>query len=302
MNACVESVCPRPILPEPLAPPVSAQGWRMPMREATRAWLGKLWLGVGGAREAKVPPVVHVRVESFYAAVEQAENPRLRGKAVLVVSAGSVASASPEAQSRGAVAGMKLGEARKTCPNAIVIPGDYGRYSEYAERVRRILETCGAPVEMTACGSFYLDFSGSRLSMVRFEGALRRMQTEILGQTGLSVSVGAGTSRMVAALAAREHRPCGLRIVIPGGEREFLRPFPIERVRGIGQKQMSALRQGGLSTVGELQQIPKPVLVAAFGAGIGERIWRVARGQDVSESLSYVLPVATEVVGAPVTA
>jgi len=285
MNACVESVCPTPMMPESLETRANAQAWRMPTLEATREWLGKLWLGAVGAREAKVPPVVHVRVESFYAAVEQAEIPRLRGKAVLVVSAGAVASASLEAQSRGAVAGMKLRDARKACPNAIVIPGDYARYAEYAEGVRQILETCGSPVEMTACGSFYLDFSRSMLSLVRFEAALRRMQSEILGQTGLSVSVGAGTSRMVAALAACEHRPCGLRIVARGEEREFLRPLPIEKLRGIGQKQVSALMQGGLTTLGELQQIPKPVLVAAFGAAIGERIWNLARGYETRDSV-----------------
>jgi len=301
MNACVESVCHGPMIPEPLAARVSAQPWGMPTRGMARGWLGKLWVGLAGAREAKVPPVVHVRAESFYAAVDQAENPRLRGKAVLVVGAGSVASVSPEAQSRGAAAGMKLRDARKTCPNAIVIPGDYARYAEYAERVRRILTAYCSQVEMTACGSFYLDFRGSTLCLIRFEAALRRMQTEILGQAGLSVSVGAGRSRRVAALAAWEHRPCGLRIVAVGEEREFLKPFPIEKLRGIGQKQVSALRQGGLTTLGELQQIPRPTLVAAFGAAIGEQIWRQARGQEVSEILSYTRPIG-EAVGAPAIA
>jgi len=239
-------------------------------------------------REAKIPPIVHVHVDSFYASVEQAENPCLRGKAVLVVGGGRVASASLEAQNRGAVAGMSIRDAVKACPGAIVVPGDYAGYAEFANRVRCILEAYGASVEMTACGSFYMDFSDSTLLYSKFEGRLRQMQAEILGQTGLSASVGAGASRMVASLAAREHRPCGLRIVSPGKEPQFLRPFPIEVLRGINCKYLRALTQGGLTTIGELQGIPKPALVAAFGAAVGHRIWDLARGQETGNCLGPV--------------
>ena len=231
-----------------------------------------MWARLASPREANAPAIVHVHAESFFAAVEQAENPRLRGRGVLVVGGEVVASASPEAASRGVVAGMTIRDARKTCPNAIVIPGEYARYAEYAERVRRILEEYCPSVEMTACGSFYLDFLDAPPPFSVFEAKLRRMQADILGQTGLSVAVGAGTSRLVAALAAREHRPCGLRIVARGEERAFLAPLPPEKLRGIGTGTISALRQGGIATLGELQRIPKPVLAASFGALVGHSL------------------------------
>jgi DNA polymerase-4 len=304
MSACVESVCPSPMSPEPSEAPVGMPLLRAPMLEAARSWLGKKWLALpAGTREAKVPAIVHVHVESFYAAVEQAANRHLRGKAVLVVGGGGVvASASPEAQRRGISVGITVSEARKVYPNSIVVLGEPRRHAESAERLRRILESYAGFVEMVAYGSYYLDFSSWVLPFSGFAERLRRMQAEILGATGLSASVGAGTSRLVAALAAREHRPVGLRIVTPGEGRVFLGPFPIEKLRGIGRNHVSALRQGGVATIGELQLIPKPVLSAAFGAAIGQCIWELARGQEVSTAWLGALPQAFEVAGSSVPA
>ncbi|HVM93762.1 MAG TPA: hypothetical protein VMT67_13160 [Terriglobales bacterium] len=300
MNACVESVCPNPMMPEALDARVREGRLPIPTRESARAWLGKVWTVVAGPREPKAPTVVHVHVESFYAAVEQAENPRLRGRGLLVEGGGVVASASTETAGRGVVTGMTIREARKACPNAVVVRGDIALYAEYATRVRQILETYCRDVEMTASGSYYLEFSGAALPFRAFEAKLRRIQTEILGQTGLSVSVGAGMSRLVAALAAREHRPCGLRIVARGEERAFLAPLPIERLRGIGRKQVAALKQGGLATIGELQRIPKPVFVATFGAAIGMRLWNLARGREASDWVQSG-PIAAAAISAAIS-
>ena len=101
MNACVESVCPSPMMPEALAPPVAIEPLGNPAREATRTGFARAWARLARVREKNAPAIVHVHAESFYAAVEQAENPRLKGRGVLVVGEGVVASASPEAASRG---------------------------------------------------------------------------------------------------------------------------------------------------------------------------------------------------------
>ena len=294
MNACVESVCPSPMIPEAVGRPNDAAGIRRSFAYGSpSAWLRTLWIGLTKAREAMGPSIVHVHIDSFYAAVEQAENPRLKGKSVLVVGGELIASASPEAAARGAVAGMPIRYAIKACPNAIVIPGNYARYVEYAARVQQILETFAPFVEMAACGSFYLDFSSSSLPCLAFETKLRRMQSEILGRVGLSVAVGAGSSRMVAALAARHHRPCGLRIVARGEEREFLAPLPMGKMRGISRDHVAMLNESGLTTVGELQRIPKGALVAAFGARIGMRLWNLARGRETDDRARYRPAVET---------
>jgi len=283
MNACVESVCPNTMIPESLETPVEAQVKPIGVHGEMRRWINRAWEAVAGPRELKAPPIAHVHVESFYAAVEQAQNPRLRGKAVLVLGGGVVASTSPEGQGRGVSAGMSVREALKACPTAIIVPGDYARYAEIAEQVRRILEKYDAAVEMKACGSFYLEFNCTALPFSQFGARLRQMQAEVLGETGLSASVGAGRSRIVAALAAREHRPCGLHVVALGAERDFLASFAIEKMQGIAAAHLSLLKQGGLKTVGELQRIPKAVLVTAFGAAIGQRMWNLVRGREAGD-------------------
>jgi DNA polymerase IV len=280
MNASVQSVCPAPLISKPVVPVMIVPQSKPERRKAVRTWLSAGWLSFVGRPAAQPPHIVHVHVDSFYSAVEQALNPRLRGKAVVVVGGGAVASASPEAQSRGVVTGMKIPEFRKLCPNSILVPAEWSRYAEFAGRVRRILEAYPAGVEMTAFGSFYLDFSRLARSGKDFEAMLCRMQSEILGQTGLYSSVGAGTSRLVAVLAARRHRPCGFCIVRPGTESQFLSPFALETLRGIPSTYLAAVSQSGIATIGQLQRIPKPVLTAAFGAAMGNRIWQSARGCD----------------------
>ena len=143
----------------------------------------------------RTPKIVHVDVDAFFASVEQVLDPRLRGKPVLV-GRGVVASASYEAKARGVRTAMSFREARRLCPEAIVVPGQYEHYADYAGRVGRILETFTPAVEAAALDDFYLDFSGTDRLYPDFAGTLRRMQQSIFQKTGLSVSVGAGTSKL----------------------------------------------------------------------------------------------------------
>jgi len=290
MNASVQRVCPSPLMPELVVPARIVPQSKFAGPKAVRTWRSTDWLSFVGRPAAQLPHIVHVHVDAFYAAVERALNPRLRGKAVVVLGGGAVASASREAQSRGVVPGMKIPEARKLCSKAIFVRGEWSRYAEFAGRVRRILATYPACVEMTAFGSFDLEFSRLVWSATDFEAMLYRIPSEILGQTGLYSSVGAGTSRLVAALAARQHRPCGFCIVRPGTESQFLSPFAIETLRGIPSTCIAAVSQSGIATIGQLQRIPKPVLTAAFGAAMGNRLWESARGCDTRDDWPFSVP------------
>ena len=231
----------------------------------------------------KTPHIVHVKMDELFASVEQVLNPKLRGKPVLV-GRGVVASASCEAKLHGAKTGTNLVDAVRLCPTAIVVPGQYEHYAEFAERVRHILETYTPAVETASLDDFYLDFAGSARLYADFEGTLRRLQAEVLGRTGLHVSVGAARSKVVASTASRLERSCGLRIVQPGTEETFLAPLPVEKLQGIGHAHAVALAEQGITTIGQLRRIPKPVLAAAFGDEIGEQIWECARGLDRRES------------------
>ncbi len=255
-----------------------------PSTAGKNPWSGWAWLGLHKATNRKIPNIVHVDVDAFFASVEQVLNPQLRGKPVLV-GRGCVASASYEAKMRGVKTAMSFREALRICPKAVVVPGQYEHYADFAERVRRILETYTPAVETAALDDFYLDFAGTERLYPDYEAMLRRLQAEVLGRTGLSVSVGAASTKVVASIASRLERPRGFRIVAHGDEEEFLTPLPVEKLHGIGHVHAGMLAERGITTIGQLRQVPKPVLQAAFGEAIGLQMWERARGLDGREVL-----------------
>jgi DNA polymerase-4 len=256
--------------------------------EEKNPWSAWAWLGLCKTSSHKtpntIPNIVHVDVDAFFASVEQVLNPKLRGKPVLV-GRGCVASASYEAKFRGVKTAMSFREALRICPKAIVVPGQYEHYADFAERVRRILETYTPAVETAALDDFYLDFAGTERLYPDYEAALRRVQAEIRERTGLGVSVGAASTKVVASIASRLERPRGFRIIAPGEEEAFLTPLPVEKLHGIGHIHAGALAERGIATIGQLRQVPKAALQAAFGEVIGQQIWERARGLDGREVL-----------------
>src|SRR5258705_6703089 len=185
MEACVESVAPVTHVPD--APPDAHDVMQeesegrseyrskdRPLQETAppekRSWFSANWLGFGKARAAlrlgsgqaeKLPHIGHVDVDAFFASVEQVLNPKLRGKPVLV-GRGCVASASYEAKFRGVKTAMSFRDALRICPKAIVVPGKYEHYADFAERVRRILETYTPAVGTAALDELYMDVGGER--------------------------------------------------------------------------------------------------------------------------------------------
>jgi DNA polymerase-4 len=263
--------------PKPEAPQTETAAEKNP-------WSAWAWLGMCKNSSRKIPNIVHVDVDAFFASVEQVLNPKLRGKPVLV-GRGCVASASYEAKFRGVKTAMSFREALRICPKAIVVPGQYEHYADFAERVRRILETYTPAVETAALDDFYLDFAGTERLYPDYEATLRRLQAEILGRTGLNVSVGAARTKVVASIASRLQRPRGFRMIAHGEEENFLTPLPVEKLHGIGHVHAGTLAERGIATIGQLRQVPKPALQAAFGEAIGQQIWERARGLDGREVL-----------------
>src|SRR5208337_4345908 len=189
MDACVENTAP---VMSDAAPVVQRESARFtssplsggspmavpatPTADEKRVWFPTRWLGLGKTRAAeKTPHIVHVDVDAFFASVEQVLNPKLRGKPVLV-GRGVVASASYEAKFRGVKTAMSFRDALRICPKAIVVPGQYEHYADFAERVRRILETYTPAVETAALDDFYLDFAGTERLYPDYEAMLHRLQ------------------------------------------------------------------------------------------------------------------------------
>jgi DNA polymerase IV len=252
-------------------------------------WSAWAWLGLCKAPTRKIPHIVHVEVDAFFASVEQVLNPRLRGKPVLV-GRGCVASASYEAKALGVKTTMSFREALRVCPKAIVVRGHYEHYADFAEGLRGILETYAPAVETAALDDFYLDFAGTERLYADYEATLRRLQAEIFSRTRLSVSLGAACTKVVASIASRLERPRGFRMVAPGEEESFLMPLPVEKLHGIGQVHAGALAERGIATIGQLRRVPKAALQAAFGEAIGQQIWARARGLDGHELLVLSTP------------
>jgi len=229
-----------------------------------------------------MPSIVHIALDSFFASVEQALNPELRGKVVLV-GRRALVSVSPEAKMMGVRPAMTTAEALHICPNAVLVPGRYGKYAEYAEKVRRILEKYSLKVDVGSRDDFSLDFAGTQLQDSDFRGTLLRLQMDVFNQTGLSVSVGVGSTRVVAEIASRIAGPRGFLAVLANTEENFLAPLAVEILPGLGSEQILLLRASGVQTIAEVRRVPLPALEAAFGRLLGQRIWNAARGRDGRE-------------------
>jgi DNA polymerase IV len=218
--------------------------------------------------------VLHLDVDSFFAAVEQRDNPRLRGLPVAVGS-GVVASCSHEAKRQGVTTGMALGEARARCRALVLVPGDYRRYEQAARRILAICHDLTPIVEVAALDDLYLDLTrcGTDSTGLRTAAELR---SQIRAEVGLGVSLGLGSSKLLARTATRQakRRPgrgtaqdeAGAIVrVPPGDERIFLAPWPIEVLPGAGGRIRARLERLNVRQVGALADMPLSVLCGLFG-------------------------------------
>ncbi|HEY1482388.1 MAG TPA: hypothetical protein VGF19_06695 [Candidatus Acidoferrum sp.] len=258
MNTCVENVAPQ-----------------APATSQLANWIA----GLNTAHATSTPHIVHVRMDFFFASVEHALSPELRGKPVLV-GRNVVASASYDAILCGVKVGMGTSEALLLCPGAQSVAPQYARYAEYAERIRRILKTYTPDVQAAGLDDFYLDFANAKFTPEALEEMLLRMQTEIRESTGLTVSIGAACNRAMAAMASRMAGLSTLRVIPPGKEHDFLAPLSVEILQGLTRSQLNVLTVQGIVNLGQLRTVPKPVLISAFGESLGQQLWRETRGLD----------------------
>lgn len=223
--------------------------------------------------------VLHVDIDAFFAAIEQQLDPRLRGKPV-IVGAGVIASCSYEARRFGLRAGMRLSDAKRLCPQAVIIDGHAQVYRCFAEQIfARCREL--APAVETYLDEAYCDLSGTERLHGDPLAAGRALKERILGDTGLTVTCGIGPNRMLAKLIGKTTKPDGLARLQASEADAFLRDRPIEQLAGVGHAHAALLRSMNLNTIGELRALPLPVLVALFGAN-GRLLHERCRGRDTA--------------------
>ena len=204
----------------------------------------------------KMRHIIHADLDAFYAAVEQLDNPELRGKPVLVggspQSRGVVATASYEARVFGVRSAMPMATAVRQCPQGIVVRPRFDRYREMSRKVMDVFHELTDLVEPLSLDEAYLDVTdtvaGGKLPLA----VAIDLKRQVKEATGLHVSIGAGTSKSVAKVASDLEKPDGLVVVAPGEEVYFLAPLAVGKLWGIGPKTAERLHRDGIETIGDL--------------------------------------------------
>ena len=226
--------------------------------------------------------ILHVDMDAFYASVEQRDDPRLRGKPVIVGGPsrrGVVAAASYEVRRFGVRSAMSMVEALQRCPDAIVVPVRMARYQAVSAEVFEVFRRYTPLVEGLSLDEAFLDVTGSRRLFGDEVQIARRIKAEIREATGLTASAGVAPSKFVAKVASDLDKPDGLVVVAREGLEVFLAPLPIERMWGVGPKAAAKLRALGFSTFGDLASTPVGDLETVLGSW-GRSVHALARGED----------------------
>lgn len=220
---------------------------------------------------------MHVDMDAFFASVEQRLDPRLRGRPV-VVGSGVIASCSYEARRKGLHAGMPLSQARRFCPEAAYLKGRFATYRCFASRVFDLCREVAPGVE-AHLDEAYCDMAGTERLYGHPANAAALLKRRILNETGLTVSVGVASNRMVAKMAGGAAKPDGLAVVAHGSEGDFVRDFPVGKLPGVGRATGAVLERLNLRTVGEMRMLTRDSLRQLFGAN-GLLLYERCRGRD----------------------
>src|SRR5438045_2350681 len=215
--------------------------------------------------------ILHADVDAFFAAVEQRDDPGLRGRPV-IVGGGVVLAASYEAKARGIQTAMSGARARRLCPDAIVVAPRMSAYSAASKAVYEVFEDTTPLVEGLSIDEAFLDVRGMRRlsgTPVEIAGRLRR---EVRRRVGLPITVGVARTKFLAKVASGVAKPDGLLVVPPDGELAFLHPLPVERLWGVGSVTARKLHERGITTVGEVAQLAEPVLMTMLGRASGRHL------------------------------
>jgi len=223
--------------------------------------------------------ILHADLDAFYASVEQRDDPRLRGRPV-IVGGGIVLAASYEAKAHGVRTAMGERRARRLCPGAVVVAPRFRAYVDASKAVFRVFDDVSPVVEGISIDEAFLDVRG----LERIAGApvdiAERLRRGVREQVGLPITVGVARTKFLAKVASGVAKPDGLLVVPSDGELDFLHPLPIERLWGVGPVTAEKLRRRGITTVGQVAAIPEAALVWMLGRASGRHLHALAHNRD----------------------
>jgi DNA polymerase-4 len=223
--------------------------------------------------------ILHADLDAFYASVEQRDDPSLRGRPV-IVGAGVVLAASYEAKAHGIRTAMGGAQARRLCPQAVLVEPRMSAYAEASKEAYRVFEDTTPLVEGLSIDEAFLDVRGlERLSGTPAEIAVR-LRDDVLERVGLPITVGVARTKFLAKVASGVAKPEGVLVVPPHRERAFLHPLEVERLWGVGRVTADKLHERGITTVGQVARLGEATLVSMLGRASGRHLHALAHNRD----------------------
>lgn len=232
--------------------------------------------------------IVHCDQDTFFVSVERLDNPALVGRPVLVGGSsdrGVVAACSYEARRFGVHSAMPMKLARQICPEAVLVRGDYDRYTYYSRMVTDIISEYAPLVEKASIDEHYIDITG----MDKYFGCWKwtqELRQRIIRETNLPISFGLSVNKTVSKIATGTAKPCGEKQVYTGDEKSFLAPLSIRKIPMLGEKTFSQLRNMGVARIETIQKMDVSIMEKVLGMN-GISIWKKANGLDDSPVVPY---------------
>lgn len=226
--------------------------------------------------------IIHVDMDAFFASVEQRDNPDLRGKPVIIggiSNRGVVSTASYEARRFGVRSAMPMVEARRRCPQGVVLPPDHEKYAAVSMLIKGIMDNYSPLVEPLSLDEAFLDVTGMELLYPDPVNIAQEIKRRIKSEIGITASAGVAHNKFLAKLASDLRKPDGLTVVRPGEEKRLLSKLPIRRLWGVGEATAAILARIGITTIGQLAVMDSMLLERHCGKAAHD-LQRLARGQD----------------------
>jgi DNA polymerase-4 len=229
-----------------------------------------------------VRKIIHLDMDAFFASVELLERPELRHLPVVVSShhpRAVICAASYPAREFGLRSAMPMSQARKLCPQVIVIEPDFEKYRTVSAQIHQIFQRYTALIEPLSLDEAYLDVTDNLQNISSATEVAMRIRAEIFQATGLTASAGVAPNKFLAKVASDWNKPNGICIIKPSKVKAFIHDLPLKKIPGVGKVTQEKLKSMQLETLGDLQKIEEALLVQHFGK-YGKQLFLYAQGID----------------------
>lgn len=226
--------------------------------------------------------IIHIDMDAFYASVELRERPELRHLPVVIAShhpRAVIAAASYPAREFGLRSAMSMSQAKKRCPDVVVIEPSFQKYRDVSSQIHKIFQCYTSIIEPLSLDEAYLDVTENLQGIVIATEVAERIRNDVFQTTGLTCSAGVAPNKFLAKIASDWHKPNGICVIKPSQVQAFIQHLPLKKIPGVGKVTFEKLQALQLSTLGDLQQIDEALLIQHFGK-YGRQLYLYAQGID----------------------